>query len=523
MARKSTDRRLEASRATSIRRTLCLVGLGVFVVMAAIALITGLALDRAQKALTRTAFSESQLNLLNQLDAAVNAQVAAGILHVPTAHGIQSDAILAQYRASIDAEHRFLIAHGGADDTASERIVSNRLAALANRIKADWGSPNHAKTLASDLAAFQALVSSTVRQEREEVLDARAEFERTRSIIAAAAMILPLLGAGLGGMALWTLLRRMRKPLRQFENAMLALGAGERVPLGNLGFAEFAGLTSGFERMADEIEEQRKALASINERLEREVAARTAQLQARNSQLAEIEESRRRFFAQISHELRTPITALCCEAEISLRGPDDNAEALRESLREVLAQGAMVQRCLSDLLTISQAEDGKLAMVQEPFDLAEALRGSLALARPFARASETRIDAAFADANFPLLGDAVWMQQALLALIDNAVKFSPGAVVTVRLKRQGQAIRLTISDQGPGVSTEALPRLFEPFHQEPAGRTRGGAGLGLSIARWVVEHHDGRIAATNRNGKGLVMSLIFPLTSAETHNECLVG
>lgn len=503
----------------SIRRMLMVAGMAALAVVVVVALMAGIGLNRAHHVLTRAGYSQEQLAIATELEAGVNAYAARAALGTSHAEGRQRDArqiasLLGRYAVSIRAEHLLLTTMGDtADDAANELATVRQLGTLFTRMRSDIdaGAARDPHGLSRDLDLFQALVRVTVEQERVEVGETVASFDRTRTIVRMMAIALPLFSGIAGVVGLCLLLARLKHPLRRFEDAMAAVGRGDTVPLNGLGFAEFDGMAAGFDRMAREIEAQRTAVAEVNARLEREVMLRTAELQARNAQLAEIEANRRLFFAQISHELRTPITALQCEAEVALRTARSDGGLLRQALEQVLVQGAFIRRRLSDLLAVSQAEDGKLVMAREGFDLADAVRGSLIMAKPFASANETRIDATIAPHAFPIDGDAGWMQQALLALLDNAIKFSPDAAVTIGLARYADEAILIICDHGPGVPEEALHRLFDRFHQEPAGRARGGSGLGLSVARWVVDHHQGRIAAANQPGGGLRITIALPL------------
>ncbi|WP_206244807.1 sensor histidine kinase [Novosphingobium terrae] len=502
----------------SIRHTLILAGVVALAVVVAVALAAGLGLSRAHHVLTRSGYSQEQLAIATRLEAEVNAYVArAALATAPRAAQERADdragieALLAQYAASIRAEHRFLAEAGEKDDADSELATVRQLGALFADIRRDADRSIEPQALARDLDRFQHLVRATVAQERDEVAAALASFDRERGIVRSMAIGLPLAGGIAGVIGLMLLLGRLKHPLRRFEAAMAAVARGDSADLGGMGFAEFETLALGFDRMTREITAQRAALHQVNARLEGDVALRTAELQTRNSQLAEIEANRRLFFAQISHELRTPITALQCEAEVALRMPRPDVAMLRQALEQVLVQGSFARRRLNDLLTISQAEDGRLVMADKPFDLGDAVRAGLAMAEPFARASEARLESTIPGDPLPVHGDAGWMQQALLALLDNAIKFSPDAAVSVGLKRSADEAVLTIGDSGPGVPEAALTRLFDRFHQEPEGRARGGSGLGLSVARWVVDHHRGRIAASNRAGGGLCMTIALPL------------
>ncbi|WP_293976151.1 HAMP domain-containing sensor histidine kinase [Sphingomonas sp.] len=504
----------------SIRNTLIFGGLGALIVLLAVALAASTGLRRANQVLARSGYSQDQLALAMGLEAGVNTYVARAAMGIPMRARLEErekiEALLLRYDASIRAERALLTTTGDAVDDADEELATvSELGRLFRAIRrdADTGVATERASLSADLDRFQSLVRRTVAQERAEVTETVGRFDQARRVIRAMAIALPIFTAFVGALGLGLLLARLRRPIARLQSAMAAVSKGHAEPVGDLGFAEFQALAVGFDRMADEIAAQRAALSNVNARLEHDVAARTAELEARNAQLAEIEATRRAFFAQISHELRTPITALQCEAEVALRGRSGDAAMLREALEQIMAQGGVIRRRLADLLAISQAEDGRLVMAQASFDLGQALRESMALADPFARASGSRVEARIDDGECIVRGDAGWMQQALIALLDNAIKFSADAAIRVDLARAAGKAELTIVDNGPGVAEGALERLFERFHQEPAGRARGGSGLGLSVARSVVDHHGGSIAASNRDGGGLRISITLPLAS----------
>lgn len=247
------------------------------------------------------------------------------------------------------------------------------------------------------------------------------------------------------------------------------------------------------------------ALARANRDLSRLVEARTAELRA-------VDQSRRLFFAKASHELRTPVTAMRGEAEVSLVDPAATPENLRESLRHVVANADFLGRRIEELLGLSKADDGRLALASQPVDLATLIADTAASAAAYARSAEVGIDLDLANDPCRIVGDGRWLGQALLAIIDNGVKFSPqGSQLRLALDSQAGRARIRIADHGPGVMAEALPRIFDAYYQAAAGQTRGGTGLGLALARWVVERHGGTIAAANDPGGGCTIAITLPV------------
>jgi signal transduction histidine kinase len=244
-------------------------------------------------------------------------------------------------------------------------------------------------------------------------------------------------------------------------------------------------------------------LVRRNRSLEAKVGARTEKLE-------EIDRSRRLFFAKASHELRTPVTAMRGEAEVALLGGEIPAEQLRRSLAHIHANATFLGHRIDELLGLASADDGKLSLSRHPLDLSEVINAAVLEAEPFARSVEVSVEPNMPSQSLPILGDARWLQQALLTVIDNGLKFSPmGGLLRISAEVDGAMARIMIADDGPGVMPDDLPRIFDAYYQSEPSRQRGGNGLGLALARWVTEQHGGTISATNRpkGGCGIVFSL----------------
>lgn len=222
-----------------------------------------------------------------------------------------------------------------------------------------------------------------------------------------------------------------------------------------------------------------------------------------------IDRSRRLFFSKISHELRTPVTVLRGEAEVALRNSQTGEAGLRDALQHIVANSDVLQRRLADMMALAHAEDGRLSIARQRVDLVECVRDAAEFARAFAASSGVRLVADIETSRAQIDGDASWLRQALLALIDNAVKHSPeNGWVTMRLTRNTNgSFSVEVSDQGPGVPADALPHLFDPYFQTDGGKLLGGSGLGLAVARWVMVQHGGEIAARNFERGGLAVTI----------------
>jgi signal transduction histidine kinase len=245
-----------------------------------------------------------------------------------------------------------------------------------------------------------------------------------------------------------------------------------------------------------------------------------AELYLRGERLAHEESARRaaelatrardEFLAMVSHELRTPLAALIGWAELEAAGRLDVAQAQHAHqaiLRCARAQAQLVE----DLLDVSRIAAGKLALVSRPFRLGEVMRNAAELMRPVANERHVELRVAGDDAPREIKGDPERLQQVVLNLLSNAVKFSrPGGAVELSLEQAADHVRIRVRDHGIGIAPGFLPRLFERFSQaEPRGH--GGLGLGLAIARHIVEQHGGTISAESAGqDQGAAFTVTLP-------------
>ena len=208
---------------------------------------------------------------------------------------------------------------------------------------------------------------------------------------------------------------------------------------------------------------------SRSRHLERMLAQRAAELE-------EVDRSRRLFFAKASHELRTPVTTLRGEAEVALADEDD-PEALRRALTHIVAHAQFLGHRIEELIGIAQTSDGKLHLDMKRVDLRDIVASAAADAQFFASSVEVAIKESLPAAPAMVSGDQLWLKRALLAVIENALKFSPmqGNVEVTLIARDG-GFEMTVADQGPGVVADELPLIFDAYYQAEAGKTRGGSG-----------------------------------------------
>lgn len=239
-------------------------------------------------------------------------------------------------------------------------------------------------------------------------------------------------------------------------------------------------------------------------------------LQSERDARAQAEEANRlkdEFLATVSHELRTPLNAIVGWARLLRSGqldPNNLAHAF-----EVIERNAWSQKqIIEDMLDVSRIITGKLRIGLVPLELLPVIQAAIDVVRPAAEAKDIVIKTQFDSPELLVSGDAERLQQVFWNLLSNAVKFTtPGGTVEIRVRRQNGDAEIEVVDNGPGIPAAFLPHIFERFSQADSSSTRrhGGLGLGLAIARHLVELHGGAVRAENRkDGKGAVLTVTLP-------------
>jgi heavy metal sensor kinase len=227
-------------------------------------------------------------------------------------------------------------------------------------------------------------------------------------------------------------------------------------------------------------------------------------------------EQMRRFTSDASHELRTPLTCMRSEVEVALQD-SRTPEEYREVLGSILEEVDRLTRLSDSLLTLAKLDAGHISLNLEPVDIAALLAEAADRIRVQAEAKGITLDVRNASVNCKVQGDARLLEQVLLNLLDNAIKYG-GQVIDARARATGGEVRVTIRDSGSGIPAEHLDHLFERFYRVDKSRSRelGGAGLGLSLARHFVELHGGRIEVRSEKEKGTTFEVIVPEIRADS-------
>src|SRR5581483_6676442 len=225
-------------------------------------------------------------------------------------------------------------------------------------------------------------------------------------------------------------------------------------------------------------------------------------------------ERQRQFTSDASHELRTPLAVMRGEIEVSLRrtrSPQEYERVLQSNLEEI----HRLSRLVEDLLTLARGDSGQVTLQLEPVVLDHLCRQTAKQLLPLAEGRGQTLLWTPPEGHVLVNGDPQRLKQLLLNLLDNAMKYTPqGGRITLGLGTEGKEAVLTVADTGRGIATEDLPHIFERFFRHSrstSDRSVIGFGLGLSIVKWIVDSHGGKIGAQSKVGEGTTFTVRLPL------------
>lgn len=224
-------------------------------------------------------------------------------------------------------------------------------------------------------------------------------------------------------------------------------------------------------------------------------------------------EQMRRFMADAAHELRTPITVLRSRAEIALQQPRDN-DAYVNVLRGVESESIRLGRIVDDLLILARADAGDRPIERNEFQLDDLALDAAAAAGAVAQSRQVGVIVGNLD-SARIDGDSELVRRLMMILLDNAIKFTPaGREVRISIFADSSAATLVVEDSGIGIPADQLPQVFDRFYRgDPARGRSEGAGLGLSIARWIADAHRARINVSSAERNGTRVEVTFPIVA----------
>ena len=270
-------------------------------------------------------------------------------------------------------------------------------------------------------------------------------------------------------------------------------------------------ITQAAERIAGGDLTQRLSVSTSQDEIGRLAATFNAMIDRLEASFSQI----RQFTSDASHELRTPLTVLKGETELALRRPrsaDDYRSVLESSLEEI----DRMSRIVDELLFLSRADLGEIKMESRPVRLDHLFDDLKRQAEVLGYEQAVQIVTGLIEPA-TVAGDDMRLRELVLNLLDNAIKYSPsGGRVEMSVVTQGGTARLSVSDQGIGISLEEQAHIFDRFYRTDAARahTKKGTGLGLAICQWIVDAHHGTIEVHSEPGKGSTFTVILPLMTS---------
>ncbi|WP_409270885.1 two-component system histidine kinase PnpS [Neobacillus sp. SCS-31] len=230
------------------------------------------------------------------------------------------------------------------------------------------------------------------------------------------------------------------------------------------------------------------------------------------TELKKLEQMRKDFVANVSHELKTPVTSIKGFAETLLDGAMKDEKALQEFLSIILKEGDRLQRLIEELLELSKLEQHNFRLDISVFSLDTMVKDIVAILEGKANEKNINLVVHPVPAEIQMEGDPFRMKQVLINLISNAINYTPaGGKVELTIRESGNDIVISVKDTGLGIEKKEIPRIFERFYRVDRARSRnsGGTGLGLAIVKHIVEAHKGRISVKSKPGKGSEFILEF--------------
>lgn len=352
------------------------------------------------------------------------------------------------------------------------------------------GSTTFSESFGSFLGAPSITVAARITLQTGEIAGAVLLHEQIENIRGATESGLVILLFSMGAAIVisffiaGTLAGRFTKPLSKMKTAAVKISGGD--------YTAKTGVAQN-----DEIGELAIALDDM-----------AVKLDAASRESAKLDKLRRDFVANISHELRTPVTVIRGSLEALYDGVVSEPQMVADYHRQMLSESVFLERLVSDLLDLARLQNPDFAMEMQSVDLKEIAENAVRSIRRVADGKKIEVRLSNKGEGFAVFGDYGRLRQMLLILLDNAVKFSPaGGTVDVNLSAGENAIALSVRDKGPGIASEDLPHIFERFYKQRSEENKNGTGLGLAIAKQISDRHNAALEARNRQDGGSEFSL----------------
>ena len=390
----------------------------------------------------------------------------------------------------------------GTDPTIAWRAISKKFDVAENR----------------DL---RSLLTESIERERTALARDRAVADTSLQLLIRIGLVAALTLALASILLAVYFTRALRRPLEDLSKGALALQSGNllhRIP--DARRDEFSRLAHSVNNMAGELHSHRLREAEARQQLEQLVQARTNELELAVEKLEKLDLRRRQLFADISHELRTPTTAIRGEAEITLRGRDKPLDEYKVALTRIVSASQQLGLVIDDLLTMARSDIDMLALERVNLDVNLPLTEAVSHVQMLGNAKSIQIDTMLTS-EAVVLGDLQRLRQLFTLILENAVNYSyPNQVIKVKsdireMPNQAPQWCLVVSDEGIGIAPEELLHIFERNYRSASARKLRpeGSGLGLPLAGALVRAHSGHIEVKSQVNIGTEVYIWLPISS----------
>lgn len=327
---------------------------------------------------------------------------------------------------------------------------------------------------------------------------------------------------GLGALSLpliiygcYWLFNQLYQPLILIRNATNAIASGQyQQPISDKLDDEFQELVDSINQLAAQLQEHKANETKSRKHLEFTVEQRTSELINANLKLTKIDSRRRQFIADVSHELRTPLTIIRGEAQVTLRLKSACEEDYQTTLTAILEQSVNLSRLVDDLLLLTRAEMNQLNLEMVSTNIKPLLNTEVLKWQRRHQERHISLITDFISDDTAVIIDAQRIHQVLSILMDNATKYSPlDLPVVVSVKQNDTFIVVSVKDAGKGISATEIENIFERFVR--FSKHNEGLGLGLPIAKAIIEAHGGQITVESVQGEGSIFSVALPTEQAK--------
>lgn len=435
---------------------------------------------------------------------------------------------LKKVRENIDKE----LAHAGDNQNSEELIHFNQIEAIAKQIISGSKSVRTAVRLNDRQTAKEALdqlrsneiegnFNNLIDKALEQELQAVRETQRVaRELDSFLTKLIPFLVFAfllLVAALIYATWQALTRSLKVFEEAAGAYHKGDfSYKIQNVDEAEFADLADTLNSMAAEITTQRERERITQENLESLVSTRTRELENSNAKLTVANDTRKRFLADISHELRTPLTIIQGESDVALRGNKKTVDQYIEALSRVKEQSIHTAKLVQDLLFVARTEDGKAPINKQLVAPQTIIQNACNDFKTLASERGISITERFTNSDFMAHLDVGKFKQVITILLDNAIRYSHrDSTIEVRLRKDKQQAALQVIDTGIGLDANESHQVFSRYYRGNDGAgAPTGTGLGLPVAKAIIDAHGGSIELVGKKGCGTTATVLFPIENS---------